>query len=295
MLYFANFSIFELKLLYNLWRIKNTRYMNDPLILRRKLIQFYFMFYFIMFFSLFYVLKFYFDPPYIYFALIFTWLPQIIFNAIYKNKMSMPLINIVLTSLNKMFIPFYSRGCPENLFQIKSNSTFINICVLSIILEIFFLYSQTVFGPRWFIPKWFRCSARDSADFDFYKTKAEVLAASPNAENHDCVICLSPLMGNASASNHTSDFIAIPVGGEAQGYDYNVQKESYCRKIRIVNCFKLLKKFSYYLIEFHEFESSLNKKPFMLTPCKHCFHTPCLESWFKLKKECPSCRKDIDL
>ena len=31
----------------------------------------------------------------------------------------------------------------------------------------------------------------------------------------------------------------------------------------------------------------------MLTPCKHVFHTKCLETWFLRKKECPNCRSDI--
>jgi len=49
-----------------------------------------------------------------------------------------------------------------------------------------------------------------------------------------------------------------------------------------------------YFTEFHEIEYNVNKKPFMMTPCRHYFHTECLESWFKQKKECPSCRQDID-
>ncbi len=47
------------------------------------------------------------------------------------------------------------------------------------------------------------------------------------------------------------------------------------------------------LFDFHEYNFSLSKKPFMVTPCKHIFHTPCLESWFRQKKECPNCRQEI--
>ena len=34
-------------------------------------------------------------------------------------------------------------------------------------------------------------------------------------------------------------------------------------------------------------------KRFMLTPCKHLFHSRCLESWMYQKKECPTCRRDL--
>ena len=47
-------------------------------------------------------------------------------------------------------------------------------------------------------------------------------------------------------------------------------------------------------LDFHEFDININRKPYMMTPCKHFFHTACLESWFKQKKECPSCRQDLD-
>ncbi len=38
---------------------------------------------------------------------------------------------------------------------------------------------------------------------------------------------------------------------------------------------------------------SHEKKKFMVTPCTHAFHTPCLEKWMELKNECPYCRRPI--
>lgn len=34
---------------------------------------------------------------------------------------------------------------------------------------------------------------------------------------------------------------------------------------------------------------------YMLTPCNHKFHKPCLRNWMKYKLECPSCRAVIPL
>jgi hypothetical protein len=133
-LYFANFSIFELKLLYTLWRFKYNRYLNDPIIMRKKLIQFYFVFYIVMFFSLFYVMKFYFEKKYIFCAICLTWIPQIIFNCITKNRISMPGVNILLTSINKMFLPFYFRGCPDNFFQFSYDYHFIWLCTFTMLI-----------------------------------------------------------------------------------------------------------------------------------------------------------------
>ena len=48
-------------------------------------------------------------------------------------------------------------------------------------------------------------------------------------------------------------------------------------------------------VDFHEKSMNIYNKPYMITPCHHAFHSECLESWFKMKKECPSCRNEIPL
>jgi hypothetical protein len=53
------------------------------------------------------------------------------------------------------------------------------------------------------------------------------------------------------------------------------------------------KSFWYKCKEFHQMDLNINKKPYMITPCKHIFHSECLEAWLKMKKECPSCRQEI--
>ena len=40
-------------------------------------------------------------------------------------------------------------------------------------------------------------------------------------------------------------------------------------------------------------KKSYISKPYMITPCKHVFHTECLESWMNMKNECPYCRRPI--
>ena len=111
-----------------------------------------------MFFSLFYVMKFFFEKPYIFTAVIFTWVPQIIYNAIYKNRMSMPIMNILLTCLNKVFLPFYFRGCPDNFFQLSYDYSFIAVCFVCIVLEVIklifiYIFILPNFRPVFFILK----------------------------------------------------------------------------------------------------------------------------------------------
>ncbi len=132
------------------------------------------------------------------------------------------------------------------------------------------LYSQTVFGPRWFIPYNF-----SGDELNFYKTRDELIAIKPDAEFLDCIICLFSLFNPEQYRHFSDDFIASTTGSN----------RFFCLK----NCRLICSK----IVEFHEYDFNINKKPYMMTPCRHIFHSACLESWFKQKKECPSCRQDI--
>ncbi|KAK9463778.1 uncharacterized protein V1516DRAFT_619576 [Lipomyces oligophaga] len=37
----------------------------------------------------------------------------------------------------------------------------------------------------------------------------------------------------------------------------------------------------------------LARRAYMVTPCRHIFHTHCLESWMRFKLQCPSCRSSL--
>jgi len=100
-----NFTIFELRLIYHIWRIQNLRNLTNAQIIRKRLLRFYLTFYCCMFASLFFVMKFYFVKKYIFLAVGLTWIPQIIYNTIYKNNVSLPIISILMISLNRIFLP----------------------------------------------------------------------------------------------------------------------------------------------------------------------------------------------
>lgn len=35
------------------------------------------------------------------------------------------------------------------------------------------------------------------------------------------------------------------------------------------------------------------RRAYMVTPCRHVFHTKCLEGWFRYKLQCPICREEL--
>ena len=58
------------------------------------------------------------------------------------------------------------------------------------------------------------------------------------------------------------------------------------------NTFKIFIKDN--ILFFYKTSSNINNKLYMLTPCKHVFHSDCLEKWLEQKKECPNCRASLE-
>ncbi|KAF4119649.1 hypothetical protein GMORB2_4558 [Geosmithia morbida] len=39
--------------------------------------------------------------------------------------------------------------------------------------------------------------------------------------------------------------------------------------------------------------ATLARRTYMVTPCRHVFHTPCLEAWMRFRLQCPICREEL--
>ncbi len=81
----------------------------------------------------------------------------------------------------------------------------------------------------------------------------------------------------------------MPKIHEEDFLQYPLRRDSIKKKL-----FEFYRNYKSKIFDFHNAASSVKKKPFMVTPCVHIFHTPCLESWTSQKKECPCCRKEIE-
>jgi hypothetical protein len=238
-----------------------------------------------MFFSLFFLTKVYFNKMYALIGISLTWLPQIIFNAINNNTILMPISYLILISIYRIFIPIYFRIYENNFFFISPDYKFIFYAILIIIISILFLYIQTFYDSRFFLPKTFKKSI-----YDFYKTKQELIEINKNFQQYECVICLNPLFNNNNneyVKYFENNFVSL---GENENVQIFYEKKNYFSFMKFL---KLIKNMIIFCFKFHEKNLNKYKKNYMLTPCKHVFHTKCLETWFLRKKECPNCRNDI--
>ena len=73
------------------------------------------------------------------------------------------------------------------------------------------------------------------------------------------------------------------------------KKNSFIMKYFIwknIYCIKLF--FRKNFLFFYKSSANIHNKLYMLTPCKHIFHSECLEKWFEQKRECPNCRTSFE-
>ena len=290
---FINFGLIEFPLLYQLLSIKYSHIINDVLSYRKKMIQFCFIFYITILFSFIYVMKCYYSPPFILFSFILTWLPQIIFNILYKNRVSFPIIYIISVILNRIFPSFYLNYFKNNFLRIPPNKNIAIISVITLLSLSLVLYSQTLLGPRWFLP------LLKVEEYNFYIDENELRKTKKDIDSLECLICLNPIIENNKKDYNNdnglgfneTDSLVIEVNDNS--IDYNENNRNKCGKICKFKYKKRCCGNNSIIMNFHEFSKNIMNKPFMITPCKHVFHSECLEEWFKMKKECPNCRTII--
>lgn len=230
------------------------------------------------------------------------WTPQIIYNVIYNNKFIYPFCYIISSTMERFFYCVYFRGYDGNFLRIKGDKLFICLILLYQILICAILYLQAIKGPRFFL-----CKKYKKEEYNFYRTKEELIKSTNNAVNVECVICLMPIFcdeknenteinNSNNIINETNNKLGISIDKNIQIIEMTKIKNEYkknmkkCKKINLGLVCKIL----FYEGFFYFYKMNKNKmKKYMQTPCNHIFHTKCLEEWILRKKVCPNCRFDL--
>ncbi len=276
--FFLNIILCDFRLLHLIWRDRYLKIINDSRIsdnFKKKLPFIQLTIYFISFSVLFRINELIFNPNYIILCVLMTWLPQIIYNSIYNINSFAPSFYIFFLSVNRLFIPCYFRGYQYNFYLISPNYKVVIKSSIIMILMILLMYSQKIFGTRWFLPLFKNTNEGKYID---EKDLNELISKRNNKENIiECVICLKDINVdklNESLSTVLNDFNILDKKNKGNDYwdDYGFFWKPFYFSKRKIN---------------------YNNKPYFLSSCNHLFHSECIDNWLNVKRECPVCRSNI--
>ena len=193
-----NFVIFDLCFLYFFWKIKK-RVLNDRQFIKLRL-KFFLIFYGLLLFSVFSISSFFTNKIYITVLFLFLWTPQIIHNIMSNNKYIYPTFYIFATTIDRLIYPLYFRGYKDNFTHLKSDKTLIIVLLIFILITIVILYLQAFLGARFMLTTKYQ-----KKNIDFHKSKEELLQERPDCIKEECVICLSPLIGEETKNKNNDN------------------------------------------------------------------------------------------
>ena len=208
------------------------------------------------------------------------WLPQIKRNIIRNCRKALLWKFIVGQSVLRLlpFAYFYLRE--DNILFAESDWK--ALCVLAgwVWIQIWMLVAQEVLGPRWGIPKGW---TEDGWDY-------HPILREDNVEAGGLPIGLVQIPTSPTLErSRTSDDL-----GSRKKNDGGV---------RSVDCAICMQVLEVPIITAGEDISSagsaggvvgmLIRRQYMVTPCRHVFHSACLEGWMRFRLQCPICRENL--
>jgi hypothetical protein len=213
------------------------------------------------------------------------WIPQIIRN-VQRNCRRALEWDFVLGQSALRLLPFaYFYAYPHNILFVAVDHYSISVLIIWQWLQVVALGSQDLLGPRWFVRETWVPPAYDYHPILRYDEEGATL----------------PLGATNTFSPPTSRRNSV------SGTDVTVRRNSLQHKEskdkskgkRTFDCAICMQDLEVPVVEAGESGDAaagsfvLARRLYMVTPCRHIFHTPCLEGWMKYRLQCPNCREGL--
>ena len=190
------------------------------------------------------------------------WLPQIYRNAMRNCRKALSWEYVVGISVLRLIPIVYWYLQPRNLLHVEVHATSAYLFIGYVGLQIVVLVIQSLLGPRLFLSKkWL------PAAYDYHPLLRED--------------------GDEESGN------MLPIGGVASASEAK-DKDSKDGNRKIFDCAICMNEIDVPVIAKGDTSNTwLEQRKYMVTPCRHIFHTECLEGWMNLRLVCPVCREGL--
>lgn len=215
------------------------------------------------------------------------WIPQIYRNVLRGSRTSFSWQFIISTSILRLLPVAYIESY-KNPFNHHRDLGFVVFLILWLGIQVTILFLQELLGPRFFLsddylpktydyhPILFKGDLESGFNLDANELISD-RSSSTNEDNRDlkyvtdCAICMQKL--EIPVLNPHSDL------STSRSYGLHVDDNASTSLLPTS-----IGKGASTLIA---------RRKYMVTPCKHVFHTDCLENWMMYKLQCPVCRNSL--
>lgn len=234
------------------------------------------------------------------FAYLSFWIPQIWRNIQRNSRRAFSWPFMVGQSVLRITPIAYFYLYPDNMVFSESDWTSFLVLAGWLWLQLWIFFFQDVLGPRFGMPKGWMPEA-----WDYHPILRE-----DNLESGGLPVGLVP-----SSSTPTSPILermrSLSLSsGEADravrekdtsSHTASTNGNSHGIRIRAIDCAICCEVLEVPVVKAGEeaepagggVAGVLERRKYMVTPCRHIFHSPCLEGWLRFRLQCPICREEL--
>ncbi len=201
------------------------------------------------------------------------WAPQVYRNVIRNCHKALRWEFVIGQSILRLAPFAYFYAIEDNILFVETDPNVVLALTGWVWLQVWALVSQEVLGPRFFIPSDWLPAAYDyhpvlrEDDQEAGASMPIGFTQVPTQRSHDDLDDESHLHGkrtfDCAICMQNLEVPVVPAGGSQRDNSTSLGITIFSRRT------------------------------YMVTPCRHIFHSPCLEGWMKYRLQCPICRDDL--
>ncbi|KAL9100553.1 MAG: hypothetical protein Q9163_004091 [Psora crenata] len=218
------------------------------------------------------------------------WTPQIYRNVMRNCRKALSWYFVIGESLLRLAPFLYFYVSEDNVLYVKTNPLAILLLSGWVWIQVFVLASQEAVGPRFFVPEGW---APPAYDYHPILREARDGETGSNMPVGFTEAITSPTLPVAATS--TGDTSPTATRASQQSKDKNK---------RTFDCAICTETFDVPVVSPPESEGEAKgtavaattifaRRAYMVTPCRHIFHSGCLEGWMRYRLQCPICREGL--
>ncbi|KAF2161293.1 hypothetical protein M409DRAFT_28332 [Zasmidium cellare ATCC 36951] len=213
------------------------------------------------------------------------WIPQVHRNVQRNCRHALNWEFVLGQSLLRLTPFAYFYGYKHNVLFADVDFVGLSLLAVWVWVQVVVLVSQEIIGPRWFIRKTWAPPA-----YDYHP----ILREDEEGATMPIGFSQAAADGSAPASPIQERTPTSPAARRA-----SVAKDAKEKGKRVFDCAICMQDLEVPVVEAGASSDAglagglLARRTYMVTPCRHIFHSSCLEGWMKYRLQCPICRETL--